>query len=232
MALAEKDLYLKIGRPNNTCVACQAPIDHAGKHPSVLRRPGAVVKPVAAEATDDANRSDADAGESLDLQIPSDEPRREDYCADCWQKVTERDYLGYWMARRQPPKVRKIESRKERNAGVLAWFEHLRSLPQEPDNLQAQFFLAHLLMKYGVFKWLRTEGDVDTGEVIYFRQTGNEDDIAVAAVELSDEKSLEVKQQLDEFLLQYANSAQEKAATGDGADGEIQEAEGTGDAGD
>lgn len=225
MALAEKDLYLKIGRPNNTCVACQAPIDHAGKHPSVLRRPGDAVKPAASAPTGDDSAAVADNAGSLDLQIPSGEPQREDYCADCWQKVTERDYLGYWMAKRQPPKVRKIETRKERNAGVLAWFEHLRSLPKEPDNLQAQFFLAHLLMKYGVFKWLRTDGDADTGEVIYFRQTGSDDEIAVVAVELSDDKSLEVKQQLDEFLLQFANSAQEEEPPATSGAGEAGEAE-------
>src|SRR5690606_37616474 len=107
MAVIEKDLYLKIGRPHNTCVACGTEISHAGKHPSVLRVGG--VKPA----------------DETELATDPDAPRREDYCGDCWQKYTERDFMGFWVTKREAPKQRKIESKKERNAGLLAWFEHL-----------------------------------------------------------------------------------------------------------
>ncbi len=188
MAAVEKDLYLKIGRPTNSCVACGAEIAHAGKHPSILRKA-------------------AENAEALDGSKDADDlgPRREDYCSKCWQDLSERDFVGYWLAKREPPKVRKIESKKERNAGLLAWFEHLQSQERDEETRQSLFFLAHLLMKYGVFKWQRTETAEDDSELIFFKATGSEDEVSVATVELSDERSVEIKRELDAFLLQYAN---------------------------
>jgi hypothetical protein len=194
MAVAEKDLYLKIGRPHNSCIACGAAIDHAGKHPSVLRRGGA----------------------NAEGQEDPDAPRREDYCSGCWQEMAERDFIGFWVTKREPPKQRKIETKKERNAGLLAWFEHLRSQNPDEELKQSLFFLAHLLMKYGVFKWQRTETGPDGNEVIWFKQTGSEDEFDVVAVDFTDERSVEIKRELDEFLLQYANAqpaGEEPAAT-------------------
>jgi len=191
MPATEKDLYLKIGRPHNTCVACGAEIAHAGKHPSVLRRPGQ------AKETE---------GE---LALDPDAPRREDYCADCWQKMSEHDYMGFWVTKREPPKQRKIESKKERNAGLLAWFDHLQGLPQEVEIQQALYFLAHLLMKYGVFKWQRTDAAADGTEQIVFKQTGSDEEIVISAVEMDDERSAEIMKELDAFLIQYANAQPE-----------------------
>ena len=204
MLMSDKDLYLKIGRPNNACAVCGSPITHAGKHPSVLLPQGAAEPALASGAAVD------NAGDELPglpaAEADNEGPRRRDYCAECWQKQGEQQYFSYWMARREPPKTRKIETKKERNAGVLAWFDLLRSQKPDDDNLQAQFFLAHLLMKYGVLKWNRTVTELDGSEMIYFRQTGTEDDIPVLAVDLSDEKSVDIKRQLDEYLLQYANT--------------------------
>lgn len=213
----EKDLYLKIGRPTNTCIVCGVEITRAGKHPSILRPAGSGVSP-AAERQAETSASASSEHEVTDKTGP----QREDYCQECWQAAAEKDYLGYWMARRVPPKARKIESKKERNAGVLAWFDHLRTRPPAHANLQSQYFLAHLLMKYGVLKWTRTETRDDGQEVIYFRQTGQEDEVAVTAVELDDETSGEIKRKLDEFLLQFANApetseaAKDKPEDGDG----------------
>ncbi len=218
--MTEKDLYLKIGKPNNTCSDCGQPINFAGKHPSILksgeetqkspRKPGrSDQSEPAADTPDTAEVTSVKAEKTDSAKVePDGGPRREDFCTDCWHQLTEKDYLGYWMARREAPKPRKIESRKERNAGVMAWFGLLRTQQQDDDNLQAQFFLAHLLMKYGVLKWQRTETDDDGNETIYFRQTGTDEDLAVVAVDLSDEKSVEIKRQLDEFLEQFANREQ------------------------
>jgi hypothetical protein len=199
--VAEKDLYLKIGKPNNACASCGAPITHAGKHPSVLLREASA--PV---TTEDAASDELPGLPSSQPSLDGDSPRREDYCANCWGTLNEKEYYSYWLARREPPKARKIESRKERNAAILAWFDLLRSQTADDENLQAQYFLAHLLMKYGVLKWQRTDTDAAGNEVIYFRQTGTEDDVAVAAVELNDETTAEIKRKLDEYLLQYANA--------------------------
>lgn len=185
MAVAERDLYLKIGRPHNSCIACGAAIDNAGKHPSILRRGGTA---------------------GVEGQQDPDAPRREDYCSSCWQELAERDFVGFWVTRREPPKQRKIESKKERNAGLLAWFEHLRSQTPDEETRQSLFFLAHLLMKYGVFKWQRTGMGPDGNEIVCFKQTASEDEFEVAAVDFTDERSLEIKRELDEFLLQFVNS--------------------------
>lgn len=218
--MTEKDLYLKIGKPNNACSQCGQPINFAGKHPSILksgeeahkssRKPDKAALPEhAPDSSEEPKVASAETGKTDSGKAePDGGPRREDFCTDCWHQLTEKDYLGYWMARREAPKPRKIESRKERNAGVLAWFGLLRTQQQDDDNLQAQFFLAHLLMKYGVLKWQRTDSDDDGNEIIYFRQTGTDDDLAVIAVDLSDEKSVEIKRQLDEFLEQFANREQ------------------------
>jgi hypothetical protein len=200
MAIVEKDFYLKIGRPHNACEACGAEISHAGKHPSVLRRG----TPTAENAGD--------------LVPDSDAPRREDYCAECWQKLAERDFMGFWVTKRQPPKQRKIESKKERNAGLLAWFEHLQSQQQDPEIRQSLYFLAHLLMKYGVFKWQRTDTMPDGDELIYFKQSGSDDEIAVAAADITDERSVEIKRELDAFLLQFANAQPTEETTAPGPD--------------
>lgn len=194
MAVIEKDMYLKIGRPRNTCAACGTVISHAGKHPSVLRVGG------------------NQPNDGTELPLDPNAPHREDYCADCWKKYTERDFMSFWVTKREAPKQRKIESKKERNAGLLAWFEHLQSLPQDLETRQSIYFLAHLLMKYGVFKWQRTETSPEGGEQIFFRQGSAEEEIVVASEELDDERSLEIKKVLDAFLLQYANSQPELKA--------------------
>lgn len=198
MSLAHKDLYLKMGRPRNSCVACGAAITHVGKHPSVLRHGG---------------------GEAAEGVEDPDAPRRDDYCVKCWQDLAERDFVGFWVTRREPPKPRKIETRKERNAALLAWFELLHG-NEDVNSRQTVFFLAHLLMKYGVFKWQRTETDVDGVEKVVFRQVGSDDEVEVISVEFSDERSVEIKRELDEFLDQYANSQPEEEAVGPDAAGE------------
>lgn len=204
MAVAEKDYYLKMGRPHNTCEACSIAITQAGKHPSVLRPAAAPVK----------GQQDPDA------------PRREDYCTACWQELAERDFVGFWVTRREAPKVRKLETRKERNAALVAWFEHLRSQKPDDETRQSIFFLGHLLMKYGVFKWLRTDVADDGSETVIFRQQGSEDEVEVPVVDFTDERSVEIKRELDEFLLQYANAqpvAEMELPAGsskDGADGD------------
>ncbi len=182
--MAEKDSYLKIGRPHNACETCGTAIAHAGKHPSLLRKA-------------------APTGKG---QVNAEGPQREDYCAACWQELAKQDFVGYWVTRREAPKVRKIETKKERNAALASWFEHLRMQDADDEIRQSLFFLSHLLMKYGVLKWQRTETANDKSETVIFRQQGSDDEIAVFVVDVTDERSVEIKRELDEFLLHYANA--------------------------
>ena len=126
--------------------------------------------------------------------------------------------MGFWVTKREPPKQRKIESKKERNAGLVAWFEHLQGLPQDEEIRQSLFFLGHLLMKYGVFKWQRTETDEAGTETIFFRPTGSEEEVSVVATELTDERSVEIKRELDAFLVQFANAQPDTAEPAAGAE--------------
>ncbi|MGI8907069.1 MAG: hypothetical protein ACR2IE_11330 [Candidatus Sumerlaeaceae bacterium] len=191
MALTDKELYLRIGRPQNACMKCGATIAIAGKHASALLDP---------DGPDTAPREDTQL--------------RRDYCSECWQNMGEGHYVGYWMARREAPKPRQIRTRKERNAALLSYFEMLRSRQslEGEDCTQSLFFLAHLLMKYSVFKWARsTPANAEGGERIYFRNTTNDDVVEILSVELQDARLAEIKREVDEYLAS-AVSGEENAS--------------------
>jgi hypothetical protein len=180
LALTDKELYLRIGRPQNTCMQCGATIAVAGKHPSALLDP---------DGPDTAPREDT--------------PLRRDYCTECWQNLGEGHYVGYWMARREAPKPRKIRTRKERNAALLSYFEMLRNRESLEGEDQAQnlYFLAHLLMKYGVFKWVKSTMGESGAEQIFFRNTTNDEVVEIQPVELEDARIAEMKREIDAYLL-------------------------------
>src|SRR5215204_572071 len=122
----DKDLYLRIGKPQNVCVRCSAQISDAGKHPSALmeQEPQSGL-----EGTDQEG------------------PVRQDYCSECWKELAADNFVSFWLARREPPKARKIQNRKERNAALLSYFESLKG-KNDLESCQSLFVLAHLLMKY------------------------------------------------------------------------------------
>jgi hypothetical protein len=180
MALTDKELYLRIGRPQNTCVQCGATISFAGKHPSALLDP---------DGPDTAPREDA--------------ALRRDYCSDCWAKLGDGHYVGYWMARREPPKPRKIRTRKERNAALVSYFEMLKSRQamENEDHTQSLYLIAHLLMKYGVFKWVKsTVAGPGSGEQIFFRNTAADEIVEIQSVELEDARIADIKKEIDAYL--------------------------------
>jgi hypothetical protein len=181
LALADKELYLRIGRPQNACVQCGAAIDAAGTHPSALLDP---------DGPDTSPRADVEL--------------RRDYCAACWQQFCGGHYMGFWMARREPPKPRKIRTRKERNAALLSYFEVLRERHAgDEDHAQCLYFLAHLLMKYSVFKWVKsTAATSEAPEKIYFRNTTTDEIVEIEACELHDARIAELKRELDDYLSQ------------------------------
>lgn len=173
----DRETFLRIAKPQATCVLCGAPLAEAGKHPSVL---------VAPEA--------AQNGESDDI------PRREDYCPRCWEDRASKNYVGFWITKREPPQPRKVQNRRERNARLAAYFDYFYH-EDRVAHAPRLFFLAHLLMRYGVFRWLRTEVDEETGrERIYYRHLVNDEDVAIESAELSDEELVAIKREIDELL--------------------------------
>jgi hypothetical protein len=192
LALTDKELYLRIGRPQNACVQCGSEISMAGKHPSALLDP---------DGPDTAPREDT--------------PLRRDYCTDCWQKLAGGHYVGYWMARREAPKPRKIRTRKERNAALVSYFEMLKSRQamENEDHTQSLYLLAHLLMKYGVFKWVKsTVAGPGTGEQIFFRNTAADEVVEIQSVELEDARIADIKKEIDAYLATAVSSDENAAA--------------------
>ena len=175
-----KELYLKITRPQNVCVKCGAAINQEGHHPSAIF----------SASTPTATGSEEDEA-----------VLRQDFCPTCWQEVVGTDYYSFWLAKRERPKTRKIQNRKERNTTLLAYFDYLY---QQNDAVNAQhlFFLAHLLMKFSVFKWVRTEPAVtaEGRERVVFRNTVTDDYITIESVTMEEERLVAIKREVDEFL--------------------------------
>ena len=180
MAATDKELYLRIGRPHNTCLLCGKPIAGDLKHPSML-----APEPIA-----------AGPGASHDDSL------RRDYCSDCWaSSAKDEDYVGFWVTGREPPKPRKARTKKERNVARFSWFEAIQS-KDDPEMATRLYLLAHLLMKYGVFKWVKSEAAEapDFPGKIAFRLTTSEELIWIEAVEPTDQEAAIIKQEIDEYL--------------------------------
>ena len=188
-------MYLKIGRPHNTCVRCGVTIADTGRHPSVIIAPGGSVS------------------EEEDAAI------RQDYCPACWEQMRNQDYIGFWLAKRETPKVQRQQTRKERNAALLSYFDFLYQ-KGDPEFAQHIFFVSHLLMKYGVLKWVRTEPAAapDAREQIVFRNTVTDDFVTVESVVLEEDRLASIKTEIDEYLHAYEEPDPSAESPADGAD--------------
>ena len=180
----DKNMYLKIQRPGDKCLGCGADLIAAHKHPSAVRMDG--------------------AAESLE---------RSDYCAECWGKLEEGQYFSHWLAKREAPPERNRISREERNRLLLALFE-LLSVGGEAegqtgedgalavDSEAIRYFLGHLLMRFRIFKWHRTEAD---SGLIFFENTQSGESYSVQSMELDDETILKIKNVVEECLRKGQN---------------------------
>ncbi|MCX7717127.1 MAG: hypothetical protein N2111_01825 [Candidatus Sumerlaeaceae bacterium] len=173
--MLSREIYLKIARPRNTCAKCGAAIAAGGKHPSVL-----------AVVPDDDDEAGA-------------EPLREDFCEQCWPEVRERGYYGFWIARREPPKPDTRANKRERNAILLSYFDWLAQ--DAAANAQRLYVISHLLMKFQVFKWLRTDRDDETGaETVTFRNTATDEEVSVTATPPDEEAVAAIVDEINRYL--------------------------------
>jgi hypothetical protein len=200
--MLEKTDYLRIGKLRTECVQCGVSLVEDGRHVSVLSETatdlteritsGEVAKESSAPATPPAESADNDAQFS-----------REDYCLKCWKELKERAYFSFWMGKRDatslPPK--KL-NRAERNVVLAALFESLLERhDEENDQAPHLFFLAHLLMKFKVFKWLPAEYDTATNtNMLRFVRVGSDDEIRIPDMEMSDEMIVRVKGEIENYL--------------------------------
>jgi hypothetical protein len=177
----DKELYLKITRPQNACVKCGAAIADAGKHPSVI---------FAAEPQFEAGAEDDEEG-----------VLRQDFCPACWEEIRGTDYFSFWLARREKPRPRKVQNRRERNTMLLSYFDHLYQQGSH-EHAQHLYFMAHLLMKFSVFRWVRNEPPAAEGLPgrVVFRNTASDDFVTVEEVTMDEERLVAIKREVDEFL--------------------------------
>lgn len=81
---------------------------------------------------------------------------RKDYCFNCWQKIENRQFFSFWIAKRIKPGPDKRTTRAERNKILIQLFLSLYNSGEKHRYRSHLFLLAHLLMKYNVFKWKET----------------------------------------------------------------------------
>jgi hypothetical protein len=142
---------------------------------------------------------DAESSETNDAFL------RLDYCATCWADIKERAYFSFWIGRRtesdQPP--RKL-NRVERNLALAALYDSLAERDDsETDFTPHLYFLAHLLMKFRIFKWQPGIEDPETGEtVIRFTRTDAEDEVRLPEVEMPPELIATIKNEIEVYLEQ------------------------------
>ncbi|OPZ23091.1 MAG: hypothetical protein BWZ10_00034 [candidate division BRC1 bacterium ADurb.BinA364] len=173
--MMDKRLYLKIQRPSDTCIACGAALKEMRKHLSAIREEG------------------------------EEGVQRSDFCQQCWGKLQQdEEFSSFWLAKREPVMPRNRISRSERNALLLAYFEHyarMDGIPEDErsvrDRLEKLYFMAHLLMRFRIFRWKRT--DTQTG-MVYFENASSNEEWAVEQTELSDEATLRIKTEIEDYL--------------------------------
>lgn len=118
---ADKDVYLRITRPGDTCLLCGSKLNIEGHHPSLIQL------------------------------SEKEEVVRKDFCPECWRRLGEESYFSFWVTKRvsAPSAAERRLAKSERNEALWRLFAALYS--SETNDVAPQLFLlAHLLMKYRV----------------------------------------------------------------------------------
>ena len=134
------------------------------------------------------------------LQTSSEEIVRRDFCPVCWKDIKKQDFYIYWMTKRiQKTAEDKKMSRKDKGEILLRFFTMLRN--REKDEYKPHLFiLAHLLMKYGVFKFLRNVVDSDGASEIVFECDRLDEEIVIEEIDHVDERLVEVRKETERHL--------------------------------
>lgn len=178
----EKEELLQIGRPQKFCSNCNSPIDKIERHPSVLN-----VK-------------------------KRHQVERLDYCPECWQQIKDEAYNSFWITHRSTRRnsLKKM-SKRQRNSALKALFESLWDRRETEDVGPHLYFLAHLLMKWGGLHWKEDIKDPYGREVVVFEDTATGNTIEIMTFVISDERMLKIKEEVENFLQQYAPEDEELA---------------------
>lgn len=208
--MLEKADYLQIRKRAPHCAHCGKPFTGDERHPSLLMEQntfchigqtpplpgGAPGSPVPAPPAPPDNKESTPETQETPFQ-------RFDLCADCWAAFKDQAYFSYWMGRPNtsnlPPK--KL-NRVERNLALLALFDSLAERNgEENDYTPHLFFLAHLLMRYKIFKWLPALRDPANGrKTLLFSRSDSEEPVQVSDMDLPDEMIASIKDEIEQYL--------------------------------
>ena len=213
--------YLHIGKRRKDCVACGASLTENPKHPSVLVQQEEIDEWEGSENVlpDENDETSAPAEQSKKSEEPTkkddkkqkqeDEPEfiRLDYCDDCWAKQKEQAFFSFWIAaRKETDQPKKKLNRTERNLALQALFDSLSDHNgDENDYTPHLYFIAHLLMKYKLFKWTPSIENPETGQpLLRFLRTDTEEneEVLIPEIDMPPEQIALVRDEIQEYLLQ------------------------------
>ncbi len=230
MAKLKDAEYLHIGKRRKDCVACGTSLSENPKHPSVLvqqeevdewegaekvmpaedeETPEPVEKDSSTRASSDGSTEESAPKESKKKNKQEDEPEfiRLDYCDACWAKQKEQAFFSFWIAaRKNTDQPKKKLNRTERNLALQALFDSLSDHNgDENDYTPHLYFIAHLLMKYKLFKWTPSIEDPDSGQhTLRFLRTDTEqeEEVLIPELDMQPEQIAQVRDEIQEYLLQ------------------------------
>ncbi len=139
------------------------------------------------------------------LRVAEDQPKRGDFCPECWEFIKNEAYDSYWLTKRQKKERRLPKlSRREKAVAARALFESLwerRDMEEVDADL---YFLAHMLMKWGGLKWKREATDEKGREIIVFENPTTGDTIEIPTVHMDETLVDQIKERLESHLREHA----------------------------
>lgn len=182
--------------------ATPMPADDAASAPGVSATSAPAVPAAAGDAASGSAPADAAPASGDGVPVTF---QRLDYCQECWQKMKDQAYFSFWIGRRNPTDIplQKL-NRHERNLALVALFDSMSERGNaETDYSPHLFFLAHLLMRYRIFKYRPSVTDPATGaSTLRFSRTDGEEEVQVADVEMPPEEIVRVKEEVEAYLQQ------------------------------
>lgn len=222
--MLEKPDYLKIGKPTGACASCGKSLAESDRLASVLlpsedlpQKPNEPAESIAdreEEVQKFSEREKPDRGKKAKSPAPAkgkeeskedDDPafQRKDYCPDCWNQLKDQAYFSYWIGKRTPSLLpaRKL-NKTERNVALAALFDSLSDHNQEEADFTPHlFFLAHLLMKFKIFKWMPSITHPQTGEaMLRFLKTQTSEEVLLRDVDMPDEMVTRIKEEVESYV--------------------------------
>lgn len=129
---------------------------------------------------------------------------RRDYCPKCWQELKDAAYFSFWIGHRSAASdlpAQKL-NKAERNIALAALFDSLAEREEEETDFSPHlFFLAHLLMKFKIFKWLPSGPHPETGEsMLRFLKVQTGEEVFIRDIEMPDEMVGKIKEEVEAYL--------------------------------